>query len=517
MKNPGNSFLGQQIFPGIYATLVNKTVDEEYKKLDAKEVFFSTKDLLIDATLIQIKEEFEKQHERKKGIEDKAKTIFATISISITAITFSLTYQKVAFNSLFTSIPLVLLLLSIIYFIEATIRAMQTINIREYNTYQLDIDADPKKDTITLNSMGDKEKQLKDLIKAKTKNDLIITKIGNFAYAANILVRNGILLFAFYFIVSIAEKYKDGNADKNPVTNISVQLAANDINNLPENNNSRRNTNSKEFRIPSIIKPTINPKKLDSILAIVIYKLKSDTTNTNKLEMDSILTLLKDKGGIVTPEKRVSKFFVWGGFIIQVLIGVILIYFLLSYNSSLKSKMAKIAASLATSLLITGAAKFSIDPSFELTIDHLNFNFNSKCGCEAKNEGAFCLIDSIGPFTPGFDSFQSNQERKLLDLKDSLSINKYSEIFIFGGVDKRQLGKTSAKKFTDNLILAQARANMIEDSINKYLDIIKLIPRPVVSADPHGANYYGTDTIEYSHDRYVVVYGRKIKEYKKNK
>ena len=198
------NIIKQQIFPGIYATIANKKIDEGYDKLNKKNVKAISSDINTNEALLQLKEEFQGQMDRKKTIEEKAKSILATISISITAITFSLNYETVIHKNSLSIISLVVLILSVFCFIMGTIRAIQTINIRPFNVSQTE--SKETDNEIELIPIGDESKRIQELLKAKLLNDKIILKLGNYAYAAYNLVRNGIILFALYFIVALVKK-----------------------------------------------------------------------------------------------------------------------------------------------------------------------------------------------------------------------------------------------------------------------------------------------------------------------
>jgi hypothetical protein len=213
------NFFLQQIIPGIYADYANiKFIEPSYEKASLKVVvlaadYFSKKD-----TLEQLKKDFEKQQERKKAIEDKAKTIFATIGIAITAMTFTLNYTNINFHYPGEIISTIAIIISVVYLVMSGIRAMQTINIRKFNTFQTEIIE--SENEITILPIATEEEQLKVLSKAKLLNDKIIIKLSNLAYSSAILLRNGIILFAIYFIIAVIQKVgliKSTNIEKNMI------------------------------------------------------------------------------------------------------------------------------------------------------------------------------------------------------------------------------------------------------------------------------------------------------------
>lgn len=136
---------------------------------------------------------------------------------------------------------------------------------------------------------------------------------------------------------------------------------------------------------------------------------------------------------------------------------------------------------------------------------------NNECCCvniiEQSNNGSLSKICEIGPFIIGTQQLQGDPTNALMSLRDSIIKNNYSEICIMGGVDKRYLRGRVEKTFGDNLSLAQARANLVKDSINYYLKLSG--KTTIILTTVHGGNYLGVDSINLSRDRYVKVYGRK--------
>ncbi|WP_025144860.1 hypothetical protein [Pedobacter jeongneungensis] len=195
-----SEFLKQQCVPGWYA-------DHANRKLDRLIVVNSKKKILgllkpsDDKAFERLKLDFAKQTERKKNLEDKAKSILGTISISITAITFSLGFQGLKSGFSYTGI---ILILSVINFVAATIRAIQGLNLRAFYTYETGI-------TITRYHIhyeqNEQDADFEKLIRFKVLNDLILSKIANSTYAAYILVRNGIILFGLFFFLELFSRW----------------------------------------------------------------------------------------------------------------------------------------------------------------------------------------------------------------------------------------------------------------------------------------------------------------------
>lgn len=199
-------FILQHIFPGFYATYANKIVAKNYEKQNNFDVDLTAITAGQEKDYIeQVKADLKEQYDRKKIIEDKAKSLLFIITVSITAITFSLTYL----NSLEINVPqtiaLILLGVSIIYFVLGTIRALQTLNIRKFHVIQTAIEiTDINYKLISKKSDTD---FLKELIKSKQQNDLINIQLSNYTYASFTLIRNGIILFVSFFIMTIFVSY----------------------------------------------------------------------------------------------------------------------------------------------------------------------------------------------------------------------------------------------------------------------------------------------------------------------
>jgi len=222
-------FILQHIFPGFYATYANKIVAENYDKQHNFDVDLTAITAGQEQDYIeQVKADLKEQHDRKKIIEDKAKSLLFIITVSITAITFSLTYL----NSLEINVPqtiaLILLGVSILYFVLGTIRALQTLNIREFHVIQTAIEITD--DNYKLNAKKTDTDFLKELIKSKQQNDLINIQLSNYTYASFTLIRNGIVLFVSFFIMTIFVSYlskQNKNKDTNPISK-EIKMKIND-------------------------------------------------------------------------------------------------------------------------------------------------------------------------------------------------------------------------------------------------------------------------------------------------
>ncbi len=201
-------FLQQQIFPGIYANYSNKIISEIYKNQENAEIDISDIKEKKNEYISKLKIELEQQIERKIKLEDKAKSLLFIIALAITIMTFSLSFIKENLNHI---IPVIFIILSITHFVISGIRALQTLNIKQFNIHQTTIKYQENKFIIQ------KEKKasllLKELIKSKSLNDLINTKISNLTYASFILIRNGLIFFVLFFITTISISLTENKAE----------------------------------------------------------------------------------------------------------------------------------------------------------------------------------------------------------------------------------------------------------------------------------------------------------------
>lgn len=139
------------------------------------------------------------QLERKKGIEDKAKSILFAITLTVTILIFALNSLELSYNNWFDYIPLSILIISVLCFILSACLSLKALELKEYN-YLFVIKNDDNAQKIELN-IKDDGTVLIDAIKIKALNDFRIIKIGNYVSIAYSLIRNGIIGFAIALII----------------------------------------------------------------------------------------------------------------------------------------------------------------------------------------------------------------------------------------------------------------------------------------------------------------------------
>ena len=222
-------FLLQHIFPGYYAVYSNKLVTKKYEEIQNYEVDITAISQEKEKYYIeQVKIDIKEQYDRKKNIEDKSKSLLFIIAVSITAITFSLTYLNSISFSVFQFIALVFLGISIIYFIQGAIKALQTVNVRQFHVIQVEVETNEQK--FKLSAKKPDADFLKDLIKSKQLNDLINIRLSNYTYASFNLIRNGIIFFAIFFATTIFGNYVSKNEKTKDKFHINkeIQIKMND-------------------------------------------------------------------------------------------------------------------------------------------------------------------------------------------------------------------------------------------------------------------------------------------------
>jgi hypothetical protein len=240
------NFILQLVFPGFYAAYANKKVSNIYEKRKKFDVDFSdipessekkcdkadcpSTKTRFSEYIEQLKTDLIEQHNRKKIIEEKAKSLLFIITVSITAITFSLNYLNSLEINTYQIIALIILGISILFFVEGTIRVIQTLNIREFNIIQAEVKEEEDSSKFKLLARKSEEEYLKELIQSKQLNDLINVRLANYAYASFNLIRNGIILFVTFFIMTICVTYftkQNKTKDTYPI-NKEIQMKIND-------------------------------------------------------------------------------------------------------------------------------------------------------------------------------------------------------------------------------------------------------------------------------------------------
>lgn len=196
------SIIQQQIFPGFYTEYVNrKIISKNYDVQMNFEVDISEVKGKESEYIKQVEKDLESQLDRKKRIEDKAKSLLFMIAVTVTAVTFSLSYLKSLQIDKYQIIAISILFVSVIYFVFGAIRALQALNIRQFHVSQANVENGKK--NYVLRKKEKDDDYLKNIIKNRQLNNLINIQLSNYTYASFNLIRNGIILFVLFFITTI--------------------------------------------------------------------------------------------------------------------------------------------------------------------------------------------------------------------------------------------------------------------------------------------------------------------------
>lgn len=189
----------KSLFPLWNLWKADKSIEEKIKEIDNNYSadISKSKDKQKDIEILEI--ELKVQLERKKVIEDKAKSILFAITLTVTILIFSINSLKLSYNNWVNYIPLFILIISIFYLTVSACLSLKALELKEYN-YLFLIKNDDKSKKIELIKDDDKT-VLSNAIKIKVLNDLRITKIANYVSIAYLLIRNGIVGFTFVLII----------------------------------------------------------------------------------------------------------------------------------------------------------------------------------------------------------------------------------------------------------------------------------------------------------------------------
>ncbi len=191
----------QQVLPGYYANRVNKRLQDKYIECNNSNIDISLINTGKENYINELKKELDSQLKMKEQTENKAKSLLFVIGVVIAAFSFSISFLTSLSNNVIKIVLVVTLILSVINLLSGVIRALQAINIKKFNIYQIEIKRD--NGIYILQPNDNIEQTLKSLIKSKILNELINTSLANYVYASFTLIRNGIILFLLFFILSI--------------------------------------------------------------------------------------------------------------------------------------------------------------------------------------------------------------------------------------------------------------------------------------------------------------------------
>ncbi|HEX5150890.1 MAG TPA: hypothetical protein VFW07_05550 [Parafilimonas sp.] len=255
-------------------------------------------------------------------------------------------------------------------------------------------------------------------------------------------------------------------------------------------------------------------KPLDTIEALN----QSDSINlilsNQKIILEAIQKLEKEKNEntFLTKQELVDnissvstkpKSYSWVFLLSPIFLGLTMLFLFCALFSQqnktkwLKAAVASSVLSISTKFVFEG--KLAFDPEFKLELSN----------CDSSKSVTFFDTATIGPFVSGYDILEPNAVWELDSLKNFFSdtSKQFIEIAIYGGVDNRHLRNDALLKFGDNLSLAQARANYIQNFLLQHVFSTKemnFIPHFSVSVK--GANSYGSyDSASFANSRSVRI------------
>lgn len=194
----------------------NKYIDRKIREIDNNYSVDIPKSVDKKKYIEILKKELKAQLERKKGIEDKAKSILFAITLTVTILIFSLNSLKLSYNNWFDYIPLSILIISVFCLIVSACLSLKALELKEYN-YLFVIKNDDNSQKIELNIQEDETAVLVDAIKVKVLNDFRIIKIGNYVSIAYSSIRNGIIGFALVLIILMLYSFFNPPQETSPL------------------------------------------------------------------------------------------------------------------------------------------------------------------------------------------------------------------------------------------------------------------------------------------------------------
>jgi hypothetical protein len=197
-------FFRENIYPNIYAFLAQRKIKRRIEQLKQKGlnlVIPDSKELDLDEFNKELEEYRDSENDRKKVIDDKAKSSLFVVTLSITVILAGLNFikdGKVTFRP-----PLLLLMIvGVAYFVLSAITAVRALNVREFYTLGPDDWIDQAQEQPTVMSLQ-KLTRVKMLYAAVKANELTLNIKTNFVDATFIGIRNGIILLSLAFIIAV--------------------------------------------------------------------------------------------------------------------------------------------------------------------------------------------------------------------------------------------------------------------------------------------------------------------------
>ncbi len=195
-------FIIQNLIPNIYVIVLNNKLRKMIKELNQKDQLFEIKSKKnLDELINVLKSIYDRELNRKKIVEDKAKS-----SLFIISLTISFTLGSLGFLNSIGLISevyiLILLIIGLIYLILSGINCISVLGIAGYYDIHPNNQIIESENQLILNNFK-KEEIANHLYTINKLNKLLVQIKTNFAYSTFIGIRNGMIFLTIFFITII--------------------------------------------------------------------------------------------------------------------------------------------------------------------------------------------------------------------------------------------------------------------------------------------------------------------------
>ncbi|MDQ3820799.1 MAG: hypothetical protein M3362_24365 [Acidobacteriota bacterium] len=228
LKDRISCFLRENIFPNIYAFYAQRKLRRKIYQLQQKGVNLvipDNKELDLEAFIAELKDYQDKEDDRKKAIDDKAKSSLFVITLSLTVILAGLNFLKDG-KATFRTPLLLLVILGIAYFVLSGITAVRALNVREFFALHPDDWIEQAQDQPTVVGLQ-KLDRIKWLYTAIKANEPALNIKTNFVDATFVGIRNGLVLLSLAFVIAVGNIGNQVRFIESPKSGDSVQSNSN--------------------------------------------------------------------------------------------------------------------------------------------------------------------------------------------------------------------------------------------------------------------------------------------------
>lgn len=196
------SFIFQNLIPNIYVFILYHKLNGRVKDLKEKDQLFKIESRKnLDESINILKSIYDREVNRKKTIEDKAKSSLFIVSLTISFTLGSLGFLN-SMGLLSEVYILVLLIIGLVYLMLSGINCINVLSITEYYYIHPNNQIIESESKLIFNNFK-KEEIANYLYKINKLNELIIQIKTNFAYSTLVGIRNGMVFLTIFFITII--------------------------------------------------------------------------------------------------------------------------------------------------------------------------------------------------------------------------------------------------------------------------------------------------------------------------